>query len=77
MSLWIQIIGWLGAILLLAAYLLVATRRLAGHHPTFHVLNLLGGAGLAANSAANGAFPSVTLNAIWMLVGVIALARRR
>jgi hypothetical protein len=74
---WIDAIGWLGAVLLLAAYVLVATRKLEGHSAAFHGLNLLGGAGLATNSAANGAFPSVALNAIWMLVGVVALLRPR
>jgi drug/metabolite transporter (DMT)-like permease len=77
---WIDIIGWvgwIGAVLLLTAYVLVATRRLAGHSTAFHVLNLVGGAGLATNSAVNRAFPSAALNGVWMAIGVLALARGR
>jgi hypothetical protein len=73
---WIDAVGWIGAVLLLVAYVLVSTRRLEGQAATFHGLNLLGGAGLAANSAVNGAFPSVALNVIWMAVGIVALVRR-
>jgi hypothetical protein len=74
---WIDVVGWLGAVLLLAAYGLTAARKLAGHSAAFHALNLAGSAGLAANSAANHAFPSAALNAIWMAIGVIALVRAK
>jgi hypothetical protein len=74
---WVDAAGWLGAVLLLAAYGLTAARKLAGHSAAFHALNLAGSAGLAANSAANHAFPSAVLNAIWMAIGVIALARAK
>lgn len=72
-----DVIGWLGAALLLAAYGLTAARKLAGHSASFHVLNLAGSAGLATNSAVNHAFPSAVLNVIWMAIGVVALARHR
>ena len=73
----IDIVGWLGAILLLAAYVGVSARRLDGHGRAFHGLNLLGSAGLAAHSSVNGAFPSAALNAIWMAVGAATLLRGR
>jgi hypothetical protein len=72
-----EVIGWLGAALLLAAYALAAARKLAAHSTAFHVLNLAGAAGLATNSAVNRAFPSAVLNVIWMAIGVVALARAR
>jgi len=74
---WIDVVGWLGAALLLAAYALAAARKLAGHSAAFHALNLVGGAGLATNSAVNHALPSAVLNAIWMAIGVVALTRGR
>jgi hypothetical protein len=72
-----DVIGWLGAAALLAAYALTAARKLSGHSTAFHVLNLAGSAGLASNSAVNHAFPSAVLNVIWMAIGVLALARAR
>lgn len=64
-----------GAALLLGAYALVSTNRLAGGGVTFQLMNLAGAAGLAANSAVNGAWPSVALNVVWIAVGVAALFR--
>ena len=69
-------VGWIGAGLLLGAYALVSTHRLAGSSATFQLMNLAGAVGLAANSAVNGAWPSVALNLVWIAVGLIALARR-
>ena len=54
-------VGWAGAALLLSAYALVSTNRLAGGGITFQLMNLAGAAGLAANSAVNDAWPSVAL----------------
>jgi hypothetical protein len=73
----IDAIGWIAALMLLAAYLLLALRRVDGHSARFHGLNVLGSAGLAANSAVNRAFPSAVLNVIWMAIGVGALVRHR
>ena len=69
--------GWLGAGLLLWAYAAVSAGRI---HPAglgFQLLNLLGSAGLTVNSAYHRAWPSAALNAIWILVGLMALRRFR
>ena len=71
----LAVIGWAGAALLLSAYALVSTNRLAGGGVTFQLMNLAGAAGLAANSAVNGAWPSVALNLVWIAVGLTALGR--
>ncbi|HNS03371.1 MAG TPA: hypothetical protein PKM78_13450 [Anaerolineae bacterium] len=73
----IDIAGWIGAILLLLAYALVSSRRLAGDSVRFQLLNLGGGVLLAANSAYHGALPSVAVNALWIGIGLIALYRAR
>jgi len=71
----IDVVGWIGAALLLVAYVLVSLGRLDGRGAKFQYLNLVGGAGLATNSAASHAFPSAALNVIWMAIGVVALVR--
>ena len=75
----IDIAGWTGAILLLLAYALVSSRRLAGDSVRFQLLNLSGGLLLAVNSGYHGALPSVAVNVIWIVIGLAALvgARRR
>jgi hypothetical protein len=73
----IAALGWGGAVLLLAAYGLVAAGRLGGESAVFHGLNLAGGAALAANSAYHAAWPSVSLNVVWLGIGAWALMRAR
>jgi hypothetical protein len=45
----IEIAGWSGAGLLLAAYALVSLRRLTGDGNAFQIMNILGAAGIALN----------------------------
>jgi hypothetical protein len=73
----IDVMGWVGAILLLLAYALVSSRKLAGDSVRFQLLNLSGGVLLATNSAYHGALPSVAVNAVWIVIGLTALLRAR
>ena len=68
-------VGWGGAALLLGAYALVSSGRLSGGGITFQVMNLVCAAGLATNSAVNGAWPSVALNLVWIGIGAVTLLR--
>ncbi len=73
----IDVAGWLGAASLLAAYALVSSGRLAGRGLGFQLLNLAGAVGLLVNGVYHGAWPSAALNAVWLVVGVVALVRLR
>lgn len=73
----IDVAGWLGAAFLLLAYALVSFKRLPGDSARFQVLNLTGGVLLALNSGYHGALPSVAVNAVWIVIGIGALARAR
>jgi hypothetical protein len=70
----VDVVGWIGAAMLLLAYGLLAARRLADGR-TYHVLNVLGAAGLTVNGAAHGAWPSVALNVVWIALGALAVRR--
>ena len=71
----VEIAGWAGAGLILAAYLLVSMGKLTGQSPLFQWMNLVGAAGFVVNSGYHGAIPSAALNVIWMLIGGISLWR--
>jgi hypothetical protein len=73
----IEAAGWIGAVLVLAAYALASTGRLDGRSPLFQWLNLVGAAGFVVNTAWHGAIPSMVLNIIWCGIAVVTLARRR
>lgn len=76
-TLLVDVAGWLGAAALLLAYGLVSAGRLSGRSSGFQLLNLGGAAGLLANGAHHGAWPSAALNAVWVAIGVVALVRLR
>ena len=73
----IDIAGWAGAAALLLAYAVVSTGRLSGRSVGFQALNLLGAVGLLVNGVWHGAWPSAALNAVWLVIGITALARLR
>lgn len=75
MELWVDIIGWIGAASLLTAYGLTSSGRADSGGLLFQNLNLVGAAGLTVNSAYFGAFPSVALNIIWIIIGLVTLRK--
>jgi NADH:ubiquinone oxidoreductase subunit 6 (subunit J) len=73
----VTVVGWIGAALLLIAYGLTSTGRLAPQGVRFQALNLAGAAALTLNSGYHSAWPSAALNIVWIVIGAFALARGR
>jgi hypothetical protein len=73
----IEAIGWLAALLILVAYLLLSLGKLDGRSPLYQCMNVAGAIGMIINSGWNGAIPSTVLNAIWAIIGLYALVRIR
>ena len=77
MKLAIEVIGWIGAALILAAYALLSAGALRAQSRLYHWMNIAGAAGFVVNSGWNGALPSAAMNLIWMGIGAYALLQRR
>ena len=75
MKIAIEIIGWSAAAMMLSAYLLLTAGRLSSGSRTYQWLNVLSGAGFIINSGWNGAYPSASLNLIWMAIGLYGVFR--
>jgi hypothetical protein len=73
----VNVVGWIGMALLISAYALVTAGRLRGPGLPFQLMNLVGGGSLMVNSAYYGAWPSAALNLVWVVIGVVGLARAR
>ena len=73
----IEAVGWLGALLILAAYALLSAGRLSGNSPAYQWMNVLGAAGFVVNGGYHGAIPSAAVNVLWMGIGIYALVRLR
>jgi hypothetical protein len=71
----IDVVGWLGVVVLLLAYWMVSTKRMEGSGIAFQLLNIAGAAALIVNSLYYGALPSVGVNVAWIAIGSYALVR--
>ena len=69
----IEAAGWIGATLILVAYILLSLGRLEGRSRTFQWMNVIGAAGFVINSGWHGAIPSAALNLVWLGVGLATL----
>jgi len=77
MKLAIEVIGWIGATLIISAYALLSAGKVQGDSRTYHLMNIFGAIGFVVNSGWNGAYPSAALNVVWIGIGSYALAQRR
>lgn len=71
----VETVGWIGAALILLAYLLLSAGRLPARSVTYQGLNLVGAIAFVINSGWNGAIPSAALNVVWAGIAIFALVR--
>lgn len=75
MKKFIDIIGWIGAVEVIAAYGLNSNGQLTADNPVFQLLNLSGAIFLIANTWYNKAYPSMVINIIWTVIAIVALIK--
>ncbi len=71
----IDVLGWIGAIALLIAYMLVSTKRVEGDSTGFQLLNIVGSIFLIINTFHYGAYPSGALNIFWMAIALYTIRK--
>jgi hypothetical protein len=71
----VEIVGWIGASLILLAYLLLSAGRLTGQSLLYQGMNVVGAAGFVVNGWWHGALPSAALNVLWLMIGAFASVR--
>ena len=70
----IEILGWYGAIAILAAYALVSFGELSPQSLWYHILNGTGALAIATHAFVKKDYQPALLNVIWMLIAIFALA---
>jgi hypothetical protein len=73
----VDLVGWLGAGLLLLAYGLVSFQKLRADSGYYQLLNAAGSCCLIVNTVYYRAYPSAFVNVIWIIIAVIASYRMR
>lgn len=69
----IDITGWLGSVLVVVAYASVSYERMKLHPTIFQLLNAGGSLCLIINTLYYQAYPSATVNVIWLIIALVAL----
>ena len=73
LSLLMEIVGWIGAVLILVGYGLLTAGKVTAKSVSYQAMNVVGALGFIGNGVWNGAWPSAVLNIIWVGIGVVAL----
>ena len=68
-----DVIGWLGMLAVVTAYLLVSIEVLDGHSTVYQVMNLSGALALIWISWLRGVFQGVLINVFWVLIAIVGL----
>jgi hypothetical protein len=71
----VEIVGWIGAVLILLAYLFLSAGKLTGQSVVYQGMNIVGAAGFVINGWWHRAIPSAALNVLWLLIGAFATWR--
>lgn len=75
MEIFVEIFGWIGAILLLVAFYINTRHIYPATSKESLTINIVGGTGLLVNGLYHQALPSVALNGVWIAVGIPALVK--
>lgn len=70
---WIQIVGWSGAVLVILAYVLVTSDKIEGEGRLYQWLNLFGAIGVGISVFHQKAWPALAIQAVWGVVALLAL----
>jgi hypothetical protein len=71
----IDILGWLGSLLLIFGYLFVSRKKVEPDSFIYHFLNITGSLLLIINTFYYGAFPSTAVNIIWVFIGLFYILK--
>jgi len=73
----IEIIGWIGALLIVGSYFLNINGKLKSTSVTYIICNLIGGLFFSINTFVHKAYPSVVVNVIWVIIAIAAIAKKK
>ena len=72
----IEIIGWVGAVLIVGAYFFNINGKLKSSSVVYILSNLFGGIFFTINTYVHQAFPSMIVNIIWVIIAIAAMLKK-
>ncbi len=75
MEIIVEIIGWVGSILLITAYWLNSTNKINAQSIVYQCLNIIGSICFIITTVYHKAYPPAALNVVWVLIGIYYLVQ--
>ena len=75
MEILIQIIGWVGTILIISAYFLVSSKKIQSSSYSYQMLNFIGAVAVGISVFYQHAWSALALQIAWVIIAGIALIR--
>lgn len=75
MEILIEIIGWVGSIVVVLAYGLNSYQKMRSDSMVFYLMNLTGGLALIVYTIYKAAYASAFINIVWVIIAVVAIIR--
>lgn len=72
-----EIIGWVGALLLLAGYFLFSLGKFNAKLWAYHVFNFVSSFLLLINAIYTGSGPFMLVNSVWCIIAIVSIIKER
>jgi hypothetical protein len=76
MNILVEILGWIGSVLIVGSYALNITGRLAATSKLYVLANIMGGLFFVVNTYFHQAYPSMFVNIVWVIIAIIMLYKK-
>jgi hypothetical protein len=76
MNILVEILGWIGSILIVGSYALNITGRLTTTSKLYVLANIIGGLFFVVNTYFHQAYPSMFVNIIWVIIAIVMLSKK-
>lgn len=70
-----SILGWIGMVLIILAYILFSIKKLKMDYALYHLLNLFGAAGLIISTFITQSWPALTLGLIFAVISIVYIIK--
>ncbi|MFA5997060.1 MAG: hypothetical protein WC791_01070 [Candidatus Paceibacterota bacterium] len=75
MEIFIQVVGWVGTVLLILAYILVSSENVGPKSAVYQFMNLFGAIGVGINVFYSQSWPALVVNIFWGSIALWALLK--
>ena len=76
MDIFVEIMGWIGSVIIVGSYALNITGRLATTSKLYVLANIIGGLFFVVNTYFHQAYPSMFVNIVWVIIAIVMLSKK-